>query len=145
MLGFVQLSRSFAAVAASSPMTEYYRNYLAVVVLGGLAVMMVAVMLGLTRLIRPNVTNDGKSIPYESGSDPIAGFGQATVRYYIYGLLFVMFDVEAVFIFPWAISLDDGAAGAGLGTFGAIEMIVFVAILGLGLLYAWRKGVLKWA
>jgi len=66
-------------------------------------------------------------------------FGQSNVRYYIYALLFVMFDVEAVFIFPWAVDLER------LGTFGLVEMIVFIAILTLGLVYAWRKGVLRWA
>jgi NADH-quinone oxidoreductase subunit A len=57
----------------------------------------------------------------------------------VYALLFVMFDVEAVFIFPWAVRLES------LGTFGLIEMIVFIVILALGLVYAWRKGVLRWA
>ena len=64
------------------------------------------------------------------------GFGQSNVRYYVYALLFVMFDVEAVFIFPWAVNLES------LGTFGLVEMIVFIVILALGLVYAWRKGVL---
>lgn len=145
MLDLVQLNRSLDAVATTSAMTEYYRNYLAVAVLGGIAILMVAAMLGAGKLLRPSVDREGKYIPYESGADPIAGFGQATIRYYIYGLLFVMFDVEAVFIFPWAVSLDDGPGGVGLGAFGAVEMVVFVAILALGLVYAWRKGVLKWA
>jgi NADH-quinone oxidoreductase subunit A len=57
----------------------------------------------------------------------------------LYALLFVMFDVEAVFIFPWAVRLE------ALGVFGLIEMLVFIVILALGLLYAWRKGVLRWA
>ena len=60
------------------------------------------------------------------------------MRYYIFALLFVMFDVEAVFIFPWAVRLE------ALGVFGLVEMIVFIAVLALGLVYAWRKGVLRW-
>ena len=64
---------------------------------------------------------------------------QANIRYYVFALLFVMFDVEAVFIFPWATRLE------AYGTFGLIEMAIFIFILLLGLLYAWRKGVLKWA
>ena len=71
---------------------------------------------------------DEKYITYESGSDPLPLFGQANVRYYIYALLFVIFDVEAVFIFPWAIDVDGAAAGSG-----SIEMTVFVAVLLLGL------------
>ena len=66
------------------------------------------------------------------------GWSQSQVRYYIFALLFVMFDVEAVFIFPWAVQLE------ALGVFGLVEMIVFIVILALGLVYAWRKGVLRW-
>ena len=81
-----------------------------------------------------------KYLTYESGVDP-AGFGwsQSQIRYYIFALLFVMFDVEAVFIFPWAARLEI------YGGFGLGEMFVFIGILVLGLVYAWRKGVLQWA
>ncbi len=67
------------------------------------------------------------------------GWSQSQVRYYVFALLFVMFDVEAVFIFPWATQLEV------YGGFGLAEMFVFIFILALGLLYAWRKGVLRWA
>jgi NADH-quinone oxidoreductase subunit A len=71
--------------------------------------------------------------------DPVgSGWSQSYVRYYVYGLLFVIFDVEAVFIFPWAIVLEQ------LGTFGLVEMFIFIDILILGLVYAVRKGVLRW-
>ena len=80
-----------------------------------------------------------KYITYESGSDPLPLFGQANVRYYVYALLFVIFDVEAVFIFPWAVDAE------ALSWFGLWEMTVFVAVLLLGLAYVWRKGLLKWA
>ncbi len=103
------------------------------------AVGMVGAMLGVGRLLRPTRPQEQKYISYESGVDPLGGWGQAHVRYYLYALLFVMFDVEAVFIFPWAVRLES------LGVFGLIEMIVFIVILALGLLYAWRKGVLRWA
>ena len=119
-------------------MTEFYREYLAVAVLMLAAIGMVAVMLGVGRLVRPSRPQDEKFISYEAGSDPVGAFGQSNVRYYVYALLFVMFDVEAVFIFPWAVRLE------GLGTFGLVEMLVFIAILALGLVYAWRKGVLRW-
>ncbi len=120
-------------------MTEFYRNYLAVAVFIGAALLMVGAMLGAGRLLRPTRPTDEKLIPYEAGSDPVLGFGQSNVRYYVYALLFVMFDVEAVFIFPWAVQLET------LGTFGLIEMVIFIVILALGLVYAWRKGVLRWA
>ena len=67
---------------------------------------MVGAMLGVGRLLRPTVPQDEKYITYESGSDPLPRFGQSNVRYYIYALLFVIFDVEAVFIFPWAIDVE---------------------------------------
>jgi NADH-quinone oxidoreductase subunit A len=119
--------------------TEFYRNYLAVAVLIGAAILMVGAMLGLGRLVRPNRPQDEKFFTYEAGSDPIGAFGQSNVRYYVYALLFVMFDVEAVFIFPWSVRLES------LGWFGLVEMFVFIVLLTLGLVYAWRKGVLRWA
>ena len=71
--------------------------------------------------------------------DPVgSGWSQSQVRYYIFALLFVMFDVEAVFIFPWAVRLD------AMAVFGLVEMTIFIVVLALGLLYAWRKGVLRW-
>jgi len=99
---------------------DYYRTYLAVAVLGFAAILMFAAMLGVGRLLRPNRVQPEKYIT-------------------VYALLFVMFDVEAVFIFPWAIRLDR------LGTFALVEMAIFIVVLALGLVYAWRKGVLRWA
>jgi NADH-quinone oxidoreductase subunit A len=119
--------------------TEFYRQYLAVAVFVVAAFVMVGAMLGAARLLRPTNPQDEKYITYESGSDPLPLFGQANVRYYVYALLFVIFDVEAVFIFPWAINVD------GLGWFGLVEMTIFIAVLLLGLAYVWRKGLLKWA
>ena len=78
-------------------------------------------------------------MPYESGVDPVGdGWSQSQIRYYVFALLFVIFDVEAVFIFPWATQLERYAG------FGLVEMGVFVFVLVLGLVYAWRKGVLRW-
>ena len=118
---------------------SYLQAYFTVAVFMAAAVGMVGAMLGVGRLLRPTRPQDQKYITYESGVDPLGGWGQAHVRYYLYALLFVMFDVEAVFIFPWAVRLES------LGTYGLIEMIIFIFILALGLLYAWRKGVLRWA
>ncbi len=120
-------------------MTEFYRNYLAVAVLMFVAIGMVVFMLGVGRLIRPSRPQDEKYVPYEAGSDPTGTFGQSNVRYYVFAILFVMFDVEAVFIFPWSVNVES------LGWYGLVEMTVFVSILTLGLVYAWRKGVLRWA
>src|SRR5579859_5276620 len=107
-----------------------------VAIFGGAATLLVGGMLGLSRLIQPRRPTPQKLINYESGVDPVGdGWSQSQIRYYIFALLFVMFDVEAVFIFPWAVRLE------GLGVFGLVEMLVFIAILALGLVYAWRKGV----
>lgn len=122
-----------------SRVTEFYRQYLAVALLFGTALLMVGAMLGVGRLLRPKRPQSEKYLTYEAGSDPVGGWGQSNVRYYVYALLFVIFDVEAVFIFPWAVNLEP------LGVFGLVEMIVFIVILALGLVYAWRKGVLRWA
>jgi NADH-quinone oxidoreductase subunit A len=100
---------------------------------------MVGAMLGVGRLVRPQRPQPEKYITYEAGSDPVGGWGQSNVRYYVYALLFVMFDVEAVFIFPWAVHLES------LGWYGLVEMAIFIIVLTLGLVYAWRKGVLRWA
>jgi NADH-quinone oxidoreductase subunit A len=119
--------------------TQYYREYLAVAVLIGAGLLMVGGMLGLGRLVRPTRPQPQKYVTYEAGSDPVGGWGQSNVRYYVYALLFVMFDVEAVFIFPWATRVEQ------LGVQSLVSMIVFILVLTLGLVYAWRKGVLRWA
>jgi NADH-quinone oxidoreductase subunit A len=121
--------------------TEYYRQYLAVAVFTVAAIGMVVAMLGVGRLLRPTRPQEEKFVTYESGSDPFGGFGQANIRYYLYALLFVIFDVEAVFIFPWAVNADR----SGLGWYGIGEITIFVVVLLFGLAYAWRKGLLKWA
>jgi NADH-quinone oxidoreductase subunit A len=126
-------------VVERARVTEYYREYLAVAVLFGAALAMVGGILAIGRLLRPVRPQAEKYVSYEAGSDPVGGWGQSNVRYYVYALLFVMFDVEAVFIFPWAIRLEE------LGVQSLFSMIVFIGVLALGLVYAWRKGVLRWA
>ena len=101
---------------------------------------LVGLLLGLGSLLRPTRPQAEKYINYESGVDPVgSGWGQSQVRYYIFALLFVMFDVEAVFIFPFATRAE------AYGWFGVVEMAIFIVILALGLLYAWKKKVLRWA
>jgi len=120
-------------------MSQFLRQYLTVAIFGAAAVLMVGAMLGMGRLLRPTRPQTGKYINYECGVDPVGvGWSQSQIRYYVFALLFVMFDVEAVFIFPWAVRLE------ALAGFGLAEMGVFIVILALGLVYAWRKGVLRW-
>jgi NADH-quinone oxidoreductase subunit A len=99
----------------------------------------VLVTLFVAKLLRPARPSEIKLQNYECG-EPTVGTSwvQFNVRFYIFALLFVIFDVETVFIFPWAVVYDS------LGWFGFIEMTIFLAILIYGLVYAWKKGVLKW-
>lgn len=120
-------------------MSTYFESYLTVGAFAALGAVLVLVMLGVASVLRPTKPTTAKQMTYECGVDPVGdGWSQTYVRYYVFGLLFVIFDVEAVFIFPWAIILER------LGLFGLIEMLVFIAILVLGLVYAIRKGVLRW-
>ena len=129
----------FRASLVFAAVSDFLRDYLTVAIFGGVAVALIAGVLGLGSLIRPSRPQAQKYVNYESGVDPVGSmWGQSNVRYYIFALLFVMFDVEAVFIFPWATRLE------AYGVFGLVEMLVFIAILALGLVYAWRKGVLRW-
>ncbi len=99
----------------------------------------VASVLVLARLISPSRRSSTKAQNYETGettvTDPWRPF---PVRYYVFALLFLIFDVEAAFLYPWAVIYSD------LGLYGFVEMVIFVLILGVGLVYAWKKGALKW-
>lgn len=120
-------------------MSDFFREYLLVFFFILLGIAAVGGLIGLASILRPNRPSPGKLKNYESGVDPVGSeWSQTHIRYYLFALLFVMFDVEAVFIFPWAVILET------LGWFGLIEMFIFIFILALGLIYAWRKGVLKW-
>ena len=121
-------------------MSDFLRSYLSVAFLAGAALLLVGGTLGLSRAIRPKRPTPEKLIAYESGVDPVGtGWSQSQIRYYLFAVLFVLFDVEAVFLFPWA------RVYLTLGTSAVVEMGIFIAILATGLLYAGRKGVLRWA
>jgi NADH-quinone oxidoreductase subunit A len=125
--------------AADSAMTSFLHDYLTVALFGAIAGGLLFGVLSLGKLVRPVRPEGEKYMSYESGVDPVGdGWAQSPIRYYVFALLFVLFDVEAVFIFPWATRLE------AYGWFGAVEMIVFIVLLSLGLLYAWRKKVLRW-
>jgi NADH-quinone oxidoreductase subunit A len=120
-------------------MSDFLRDYLTVFLFAGVALLLAGLLLGLSAMVRPDKPSTAKLTAYESGVDPVGdGWSQSQVRYYLFALLFVVFDVEAVFIFPWATQLERYAG------FGLVEMGVFVFVLLLGLVYAWRKGVLRW-
>jgi NADH-quinone oxidoreductase subunit A len=118
----------------------YYQSYgiiVAVIVAGA---GLVAVALLTARALAPHRPLPEKLTTYECGIDPVGeGWSQSQIRYYIYAFLFVIFDVESVFLFPWAVIFER------LGYAAVVEMGIFILILAVGLLYAWRKGVLRWA
>lgn len=96
--------------------------------------------LSVGKLLRPSRPSDEKLKPYECGVDPIDNArGRFSVRFYIIAILFVVFDVETIFLFPWAVIYDK------LALFGFIEMLVFLGILIVGYFYVWKKGALEWA
>jgi NADH-quinone oxidoreductase subunit A len=104
-------------------------------------VVFVSVAMTANRLLRPHRPSPAKLTTYECGVDPVGeGWAQSNIRYYVFAYLYVLFAVEAVFLFPWAVVFD--APGFGVATL--VEMGVFVGLLALGLLYAWRRGVLQW-
>ena len=126
-------------VVVFDSMSSFLRSFLTVAWFGLSAVLIAGLLLWVASLLRPVKPTREKQLTYESGVDPVGeGWSQSQVRYYIFALLFVIFDVEAVFIFPWATQLERYAG------FGLVEMGIFVFVLLLGLVYAWRKGVLRW-
>jgi NAD(P)H-quinone oxidoreductase subunit 3 len=97
--------------------------------------------ISISNLVAPSTSkNPEKSTSYESGIEPMGeSWIQFQIRYYMFALVFVVFDVETVFLYPWAMSFDD------LGIIAFAEVLVFVIILIIGLIYAWRKGALEWS
>lgn len=117
----------------------FANNYVIVAIFISLGILLPVVALTLGRLLRPNKPTELKQTTYESGNEPV-GEGQVrfNIRYYLFALMFVIFDVETVFLYPWAVSYGK------LGLFALIEMLIFIALLVVGLIYAWKKKVLKW-
>ena len=96
-------------------------------------------LLILNWIVAPQKPNWMKAAPYESGLPNVAPVqARYTARFYIVAMLFVIFDIEAIFLFPWAVLFTQ------LGLYGFVEMLVFIALLFVGYIYAWRKGALEW-
>ena len=113
--------------------------YVPVLLFALVAVGLAIVMLIVSALVSPSRYSKVKLEPYECGIEPETDArDRYSVRYYVIAMLFVIFDVETVFMFPWAVIMDE------LALFGLIEMLVFLFILVLGYVYAWRKGALEW-
>lgn len=116
-------------------LSTYIPVFLFIVVATGFAIGTILV----SKLVHPDRPSTVKLEPYECGIESTGDArGRYSIRYYLIAMLFVIFDVETVFMFPWAVSLDR------LALFGLVEMLVFLFILVVGYVYAWRKGALEW-
>ena len=114
-------------------------RYLPILIQLVLGFLIVFVTLSLTRFVAPRRRTPGKVSTYESGEVPIGGArGPIDVQYYMYVIVFLVIDIEAVFLIPWAINF------AKLGAAAIVEMAIFVGLLLLGWVYAWKKGALEW-
>ena len=118
---------------------SFYDSYSAIMMAAIAGFILVFTALFATRLLAPFAKERAKGLSYECGMLPIGrNWSQVHVRYYLIAILFLIFDVETVFIFPWAVTFLD------LPKFIFYEMLVFIGVLALGLAYAWKRGVLEW-
>jgi NADH-quinone oxidoreductase subunit A len=126
--------------AAVRTVAEVQSNWLIVAIFFQMVIGVAVGMLLIPFLLAPKNPNRIKEMPYESGMPPIGEAQQRfSVRYYLIAMLFVIFDIEAVFFYPWAVAFN------AIGWFALIEMLLFVALLLVAYVYAWRKGALDWA
>jgi len=120
---------------------DYYRAWGVVALLSLVGAGFVAAAFGANRLMRPTRPTREKLLTYECGVDPVGeGWAQIHVGYYLYAFLYVVFAVDAVYLFPWSTVF----ALPGFGVTTLVEMGIFIGVLALGLLYAWRREVLRW-
>jgi NADH-quinone oxidoreductase subunit A len=114
-------------------------EYVAIALMIGLATLIALIAIGLGGLFGPKKESKIKSMPYESGMNPYGdGTRRMPIRFYLIAVLFILFDIEVIFFLPWAITFRQ------LGWFGLIEMVIFIVILLVGYVYAWKKGALEW-
>lgn len=113
--------------------------YVAIGISFGIAALVAAVLLGAGALLRPSRPSAVKAEAFECGNPPSGpAWRRFDVKFYLTAILFILFDVEVVFLYPWAVTFRR------LGLFGFVEMAVFVLVLALGFVYVWRKGALEW-
>jgi NADH-quinone oxidoreductase subunit A len=114
-------------------------EYVAIALLIILSTVVALIAIGLGTIFGPKKESAAKSMPYESGMSPYGeGTRRMPIRFYLIAVLFILFDIEVVFFLPWAIVFRQ------LGLFGLIEMVIFIVILLVGYVYAWKKGALEW-
>jgi NADH-quinone oxidoreductase subunit A len=115
------------------------QNYIPVLIFMGVAFGLGVVILTLSRVLGPHRPDAEKNSPYECGFEPFEDARMKfDVRYYLVAILFIIFDLEIAFLFPWAVALGD------IGMFGFLSMMLFLGILVVGFIYEWKKGALEW-
>jgi len=118
---------------------DLFADYVAVLIAAMLGFLLVGGALIANYILAPRRPTRAKGLTYECGMLPIGrSRTQVHFRYYLFAILFLIFDIEAVFLFPWAVTFVQ------IGESAFYEMMLFILILGFGLLYAWKKGVLRW-
>jgi NADH-quinone oxidoreductase subunit A len=114
-------------------------EYVAIALMVVLSTAVALIAIGLGTIFGPKKESAAKSMPYESGMNPYGeGTRRMPIRFYLIAVLFILFDIEVVFFLPWAIVFRQ------LGLFGLLEMVIFIVILLVGYVYAWKKGALEW-
>ncbi len=122
-------------------MAGYHDQYLMLLLITVLGLLFVALAMYANYLLRPDAPGGEKSLPYECGVDPVGeGWAQTQVRYYVYAFLYVLFAIDAVYLFPWALVFD----AEGFGAVTLVEMFIFLGFLSVGIVYAWKRQVLTW-
>ena len=124
---------------AADAIVRNQSNWLVIAVFFSMVLGIAVSMMLIPMLLAPKKPNPTKAMAYESGMPPIGAANQRyTVRYYVVAMLFVVFDIEAVFFYPWAVAFN------AIGWYGLIEMVLFIVLLLVAYVYAWRKGALDW-
>ncbi len=128
-----------ASKLVNTMMHGYLAEYLPILIFLGIAVALAAIILLASKLVAPQQPDREKLSAYECGFEPFENSrGRFDVRFYLVAILFIIFDLEVAFLFPWAVSLGQ------IGLFGFWSMIVFLGVLTVGFIYEWRKGALEW-
>ena len=119
-------------------------EYVAIAIIVVLATLIALIAIGMGTLFGPKKVTKAKNIPYESGIVPYGeGTRRMPIRFYLIAVLFILFDIEVIFFLPWAIVLRE-FTDQGKGLFILVEMVIFIVILLVGYVYAWKKGALEW-
>jgi NADH-quinone oxidoreductase subunit A len=126
-------------MTGSEPLLDYLGRYFPIVLFIGIALAFGVVTLLISYLVQPKYPEAEKLSPYECGSEPFSDARMPfPVRYYIFAMLFVIFDIEVIFLYPWAVVFDK------IGLVGLVEMLVFIGLFLMAYVYAWKKGALEW-